>query len=262
MLADRPLPLESLITLQFLKVFYERSASVSINARKRYRTPYPKASFSGIGKPWTGSFSKRRGSTPASAAASGKRERRAKRRRERARVKGKKNGAEREQKGVRREIGRVRAKSGGMSLVSSCLHKAAPHQIAFVLNIWIGGYGPSAIAGRDATRKRERERIQYPISYARTTLRPSRTYDKERERKDVWSSGQKQDGTRAAVIRRNSFPRYSPVSGANTPTPSALLPNLPNESALRPSFLSLSLFLTLSPSLSLSLRPNIGFPIT
>lgn len=34
-------------------------------------------------------------------------------------------------------------------------------------------------------------------------------------------------------IRHNSFPRYSPVSGANTPTPLPL-PNLPNESALRP----------------------------
>ncbi|CAL1683007.1 unnamed protein product [Lasius platythorax] len=65
---------------------------ISVRARKTSPDTISEASFSGIGKTWTGSFStKRRGSTPASVAASGKRERRAKRSRERARVKGKKN---------------------------------------------------------------------------------------------------------------------------------------------------------------------------
>lgn len=117
-----------------------------------------------------------------------------------------------------------------MSLVSSCLHKAAPHQIAFVLNIWIGGYGPRTRWLEGMLREKEKGSGQYPVSYARTT--PPDANVRQREGKGT-SGGQEQDGKRAPRIRHNSFPRYSPVSGANTPTPFPP-PNLPNESALRP----------------------------
>lgn len=97
--------------------------------------------------------------------------------------------------------------------------------------------GPGrAMAGRDATRKRERERIQYPISYARTTPPDANVRQREEKRKGDRSGGQEQETERELHgIRHNSFPRYSPVSGANTPTaPPSSPPNLPNESALRP----------------------------
>lgn len=96
-----------------------------------------------------------------------------------------------------------------------------------------GVWAQDAMAGRDATRKRERERIQYPISYARTTPPDANVRQREEKRTSGSNGGQEQDGKRAPRIRHNSFPRYSPVSGANTPTPFPP-PNLPNESAIRP----------------------------
>lgn len=74
-------------------------------------------------------------------------------------MKGKKNRhREREAEGCGERSREDESKeSGGMSLVSSCLHKAAPHQIAFVLNIWIGRYGTQGVmAGRDATEKKRK----------------------------------------------------------------------------------------------------------
>lgn len=95
---------------------------------------------------------------------------------------------ERHRKGggrVERGRGRMRAKSGGMSLVSSCLHKAAPHQIAFVLNIWIGGYGPRTRWLEGMPREKEKGsgyNTPYPTQ---GPPRPTRTYDKERKRERV-----------------------------------------------------------------------------
>ncbi|KAG7209800.1 hypothetical protein KM043_011416 [Ampulex compressa] len=121
-----------------------------------------------------------------------------------------------------------------MSLVSSCLHKAAPHQIAFVLNIWIGARGPRAMARRDATEKRERERIQYPTSYAKATplLQPG-AGQRWRERG--------REGTRKGWIERRRIPRYT------TQLVSSVFPSFrsqysipvdpPNESAFRPDLL-------------------------
>lgn len=117
---------------------------------------------------------------------------------------------ERHRKGggrVERDRERVRAKSGGMSLVSSCLHKAAPHQIAFVLNIWIGGYGPRARWLEGMPREKEKGsgyNTPYPTQgpsparRERTTKRKRekdgrRKRERARERKGGWSRGQKQD---------------------------------------------------------------------
>lgn len=181
-------------------------------------------------------------------AASSKRERRAKRPKSVRERKGKRTA--RRKRGDRlarkreKSRGWMRAKSGGMSSVSSCLHKAAPHQIAFVLNIWIGWYGPTAraIAGRDATRKRERERIQYPISYARTTSppsRPLRTYGRkgEAEKGRIKQRAKaRREGREREVYDTTRFlgiPQFrEPI--LRLPFPSPSLPNLPNESALRP----------------------------
>lgn len=144
---------------------------------------------------------------------------------------------ERHRKGggrVKRGRGRMRAKSGGMSLVSSCLHKAAPHQIAFVLNIWIGGYGLRARWLEGMPREKEKGsgyNTPYPTQ---EPPRPTRTYDKERKGERTAGMESKSKTERELHgIRHNSFPRYSPVSGANTPTPFSP-PNLPYESALRP----------------------------
>jgi hypothetical protein len=120
---------------------------------------------------------------------------------------------------VERGRGRMRAKSGGMSLVSSCLHKAAPHQIAFVLNIWIGGYGPRTRWLEGMPREKEKG-SGYNTPYPTQGLpRPTRTYDKERKRERVIGvEGKSKTEREFHGIRHNSFPRYSPVSGANTPT--------------------------------------------
>lgn len=153
---------------------------------------------------------------------------------------------------MERGRGRMRAKSGGMSLVSSCLHKAAPHQIAFVLNIWIGGYGPRTRWLEGMPREKEKGsgyNTPYPTQ---GPPRPTRTYDKERKRERVAGvEGKSKTERELHGIRHNSFPRYSPVSGANTPTP-------PPPSPLRIYRTSL---LSVRPPLS-SLRPDIGFPIT
>lgn len=123
------------------------------------------------------------------------------------------------------------AKSGGMSLVSSCLHKAAPHQIAFVLNIWIGGYGAQGVmAGRDATeKKRKGEADTIPHILRRDHPPPPVASVRERERETKGgrmdeAEGKSKTGRELHGIRHNSFPRYSPVSGANTPTPTPLPP--------------------------------------
>lgn len=149
----------------------------------------------------------------------------------------------------------MRAKSGGMSLVSSCLHKAAPHQIAFVLNIWIGGYGPRTRWLEGMPREKEKGsgyNTPYPTQ---GPPRPTRTYDKERKRERVAGvEGKSKTERELHGIRHNSFPRYSPVSGANTPPPPSPPPPFPLR-IYRTSLLSVR------PPLS-SLRPDIGFPIT
>lgn len=160
---------------------------------------------------------------------------------------------ERHRKGggrVERGRGRMRAKSRGMSLVSSCLHKAAPHQIAFVLNIWIGGYGPRTRWLEGMPREKEKGsgyNTPYPTQ---GPPRPTRTYDKEREREGLTGvEGKSKTERELHGIRHNSFPRYSPVSGANTPTLSS------------PFRIYRTSLLSVRPPLS-SLRPDIGFPIT
>lgn len=98
-------------------------------------------------------------------------------------------------------------------------------------------------------RKRERgKRIQYPISYAGTTLRPSRTYDREKKRERETKGG-RMDGAEGKSKTGRELQRYttqlvssvfpsfgsqysnSHLSPPPLPPPS---PNLPNESALRP----------------------------
>jgi len=72
------------------------------------------------------------------------------------------------------------------------------------------------MAGRDATRKREREWIQYPISYARTVPRASRTYDKEKEsqrgrekRRARVSERERKAGWSRSKREREGPPRYT-----------------------------------------------------
>lgn len=85
-----------------------------ISARKMSPDTISEASFSGIGKNVDRKLLReRRGSTPASVAASGKRERRAKRSRERARVKGKKNRHTERKREAGREVRRERQVAGG-----------------------------------------------------------------------------------------------------------------------------------------------------
>ena len=81
--------------------------------------------------------------------------------------------------GGRRGKSKERAK-GWSALVSSCLHKAAPHQIAFVLNIWIGGCGRSrerqlrgTTRGEKGRRVAEGRCIRYSVY---PTRKPARTF--------------------------------------------------------------------------------------
>lgn len=158
---------------------------ISINARKTSPDTIFEASFSYLSeKTWTGSFSKRRGSTPASVAASGKRERRAKRgeesvrewKRKRTTQKGRRKGGERsredESKERRDELGLILPPQSGAASDSICFKYMDR-----------GVWAQDAMVGRDATRKRERERIQYPISYARTTPPDVNVRQREEKRK-------------------------------------------------------------------------------
>lgn len=160
---------------------------------------------------------------------------------------------ERHRKGggrVERGRGRMRAKSGGMSLVSSCLHKAAPHQIAFVLNIWIGGYGPRTRWLEGMPREKEKGsgyNTPYPTQ---GPPRPTRTYDKERKREREWL------GWKARARRKESSTVYDTTRFLGIPQF--------REPILQPPFplrIYRTSLLSVQPPLS-SLRPDIGFPIT
>jgi len=171
---------------------------------------------------------------------------------------------EREAEGCGRERGRgrMRAKSGGMSLVSSCLHKAAPHQIAFVLNIWIGGYGAQGVmAGRDATEKKRKGEADTIPHILRRDHPPPVANVRERERETETETkggrmdeaeGKSKTGREFHGIRHNSFPRYSPQFRE----PILQLPPSRSLQIYRTSLLSVR------PSPLSSLRPDIGFPIT
>jgi len=130
----------------------------------------------------------------------------------------------------------MRAKSGGMSLVSSCLHKAAPHQIAFVLNIWIGGYGPRTRWLEGMPREKEKG-SGYNTPYPTQGLHPAwRERMTKRGKAKEWlewrararrkESSTVYDTTRFLGILQFREPILQPLP--------LRPPNLPNESALRP----------------------------
>ena len=82
---------------------------------------------------------------------------------------------EREERSIGRGktgVERAKREPKGWSLVSSCLHKAAPHQIAFVLNIWIEGCGWWRRRRQRAMppEKREREKDQIRRENTDTSL--------------------------------------------------------------------------------------------
>lgn len=209
---------------------------ISINARKTLPDTISEASFSYLSeKTWTGSFSKRRGSTPASVAASGKRERRAKRRRERARVKGKKNDTEREAEGWRERSREDESKErrDELGLILPPQSGAASDSICFK-------YMDRGVWAQDARwlegMPREKEKgSRYNTPYpTQGPPRPTRTYDKERRRERIaGSGGQKQDEKRAPRYTTQLVSSVFPSFGSQYPTPlPSSPPNLPNESAL------------------------------
>lgn len=137
-------------------------------------------------------------------------------------------------------------------MVSSCLHKAAPHQIAFVLNIWIGGYGPRTRWLEGMPREKEKGsgyNTPYPTQ---GPPRPTRTYDKERKRERATgvegkSKRRKESSTVYDTTRFLGIPQFR----------EPILQPLP----LHPLRIYRTSLLSVRPPLS-SLRPDIGFPIT
>lgn len=140
--------------------------------------------------------------------------------------KGRRKGGERsredESKEQRDELGLILPPQSGAASDSICF-KYMDRRV----------WAQDAMAGRDATRKRERERIQYPISYARTTPPDANVRQREEERKIDWSGGQEQDGERAPRYTTQLVSSVFPSFGSQYSNPLPL-PNLPNESALRP----------------------------
>jgi len=86
------------------------------------------------------------------------------------------------------------------------------------------------MAGRDATRKREREQIQYPISYARTTPPDANVRQREEKRKNSWE-------WRAKARRKESSTVYDTTRFLGIPQFREPIPNppplLPTESTER-----------------------------
>lgn len=225
----------------FLKVLDKRSAMISINARKTPPDTISEASFSYLSeKTWTGSFSKRRGSTPASVAASGKRERRAKRRRERARVKGKKNDTQkgRRKGGERSREDESKERRDELGLILPPQSGAASDSICFK-------YMDRGVWAQDARwlegMPREKEKgSRYNTPYpTQGPPRPTRTYDKERMRERVAGSGgararRKESSTVYDTTRFLGIPQFrEPIP--NPPPPSPTPPTESTERVCSPS---------------------------